>query len=141
VSITAHGTEGERANWVGFGDDCGVAGGLSAALRHATGRTGFVGDAIADPLTGIFAASSAWDGWQGRRGGRLQLAMSQVVAQCLAHERAADPMAFDADLKAWGASVGKPFPTVTRRSITAAVASFGEHTHACLAQISDGSLV
>jgi len=136
VSITAHGTEGERANWVGFGDDCGVAGGLSAALRRATGRTGFVGDAMADPLTGIFAAWSAWENWQARRGGRLRLAMSQVIAQCLAHESAIDPMALDAALKTWGASVGMPFPTVNRRPISGAVASFGEHTRACLAQIS-----
>jgi hypothetical protein len=138
VSITAHGSEGERANWVGFGDDCGVAAGLSAALRRATGRTGFVGDAIADPLTGIFAALVAWETWRARRGGRLRLAMSHVVAQCLAHERALDPAAFDAALKTWGASVGMPFPTVTRRPMTGAVASFGEHTRACLAEINAG---
>src|SRR5581483_11365065 len=84
ITITGHGAQGEAADWVGFGDDCAVAAGLSAALRNACGQTGFVGDAIADPLTGIFAASVAWDAWSSRRGGRFGLALSSVVASCMA---------------------------------------------------------
>lgn len=135
VSITAHGSKGEAANWVGFGDDCGVAGGLSAQLRAATGRTGFVGDAIADPLTGIFAALSAWTAWKSGQHGRLELAMRDVIAYCIGRERAADPAVFESSLKSWAARVGKPFPEVPRRHATR-VASFGEHTRACLEQIS-----
>ena len=112
MTITGHGAEGEAANWVGFGDDCSVAGGLSAALRAACGHTGFVGDAIADPLTGIFAALAAWDAWTSRRGGRFGLAMSRVVAHCLAEARNADPIALESSLRAWGAAAGTPFPTV-----------------------------
>jgi crotonobetainyl-CoA:carnitine CoA-transferase CaiB-like acyl-CoA transferase len=128
VTITAHGALGEAANWVGFGDDCGVAGGLSAALRAASGRTGFVGDAIADPLTGVLAALTAWEAWRSRHGGRLGLAMSQVVARCLSAAREHDPAALHATLTAWGAAAGKPFPTVSRRPI-GAVPAFGENTH------------
>ena len=117
ITITAHGAEGEAAGWVGFGDDCGVSGGLSAALRAACGHSGFVGDAIADPLTGIAAALVAWDAWMSRRGGRFGLAMSRVVARCLAEARAADPVALESTLRAWGNAVGKPFPTVNRRQI------------------------
>jgi hypothetical protein len=136
VTITAHGAVGEAANWVGFGDDCAVAGGLSAALRSATGHTGmpatgFVGDAIADPLTGLLAALVAWETWASRRGGRFVLAMSHVVAQCLAKAREQDPLALESSLTAWRAAAGKPFPTVTRRSI-GALASFGEHTRTYL---------
>jgi hypothetical protein len=131
VSITAHGAVGEAAQWVGFGDDCGVAGGLSAALRTATGHTGFVGDASADPLTGMLAALVAWEAWASRRGGRFVLAMSHVVAQCLARAREQDPLALESSLTAWRAAAGKPFPTVTRRSI-GALPSFGEHTRSCL---------
>lgn len=112
VTITGHGVAGEAANWVGFGDDCGVAGGLSAALHEATGQMGFVGDAIADPLTGMRAALTAWEGWSSRRGGRFCLSMSQVVAQSLAAE---DPVALNSSLLAWSAAVGEPFPTVRRR--------------------------
>jgi hypothetical protein len=133
VSITGHGAVGETANWVGFGDDCGVAGGLSAALHAATGRVGFVGDAIADPLTGMLAALVAWEAWMSRRGGRFGLAMSHVVARCLATAREQDPAALHATLAAWGAAVGEPFPTVSPRPI-GTVPAFGENTRSCLAK-------
>jgi hypothetical protein len=127
ITITGHGAADDAANWVGFGDDCGVAGGLSAALREATGDTGFVGDAIADPLTGIFAALTAWERWSAGHGGRYALAMSHVAAHCLAHEQTIDPIGFSKSLVTWRASVGKLFPVVASRSVTS-VASFGEHT-------------
>lgn len=134
ITITGHGAQGEAADWVGFGDDSGVAGGLSAALRSASGCTGFVGDAIGDPLTGIFAALAAWDAWTSRRGGRVGLAMSQVVAHCLAQSRERDPEALKKQMLGWNANVGKPFPEVRRRSI-GNLPSFGEHTHSLLAQV------
>jgi hypothetical protein len=117
MTITGHGAEGQNAEWIGFGDDCGVAGGLSAALRTATGRTGFVGDAIADPLTGIFAALVALESWKSRRGGRFGLAMSRVVEHCLTAARAQEPAALTSSLRTWSKKVGTPFPAVSRRSI------------------------
>jgi crotonobetainyl-CoA:carnitine CoA-transferase CaiB-like acyl-CoA transferase len=134
VTITGYGAQGEAAQWVGFGDDCGVAGGLSAALRAASGRTGFVGDAIADPLTGIHAALAAWEVWRSRRGGRIGVTMTHVVAHCLSEARRNNPAALDASLRAWSAAVGKPSPTVNRRPI-GALPSFGEDTRPCLMQI------
>jgi hypothetical protein len=128
VSITGHGTVGEAGGWVGFGDDCGVAGGLSAALRRASGAVGFVGDAIADPLTGMEAALLAWEAWSSRRGGHFALAMSHIVAHALGTARAADPAELESSLRAWSAAVGKPFPPVKRRPI-GTLAAFGEHTH------------
>jgi hypothetical protein len=134
ITITGHGAGGDAANWVGFGDDCGVAGGLSAALRAATGRTGFVGDAIADPLTGLLAALVAWEAWSSRQGGRFALAMSQVVARALGAAREQDPAALDASLRAWSAAAGKPFPTVKLRAISG-LPSFGANTGSYLATI------
>jgi len=134
ITITGHGAQGRNADWVGFGDDCGVAGGLSAALRSASGRTGFVGDAIADPLTGIVAALKAWEAWMSRRGGRFGLAMSHVVASCLVQARERDPEALKDCLLGWSASIGRPFPAVARRSI-GGLPSFGEHTRSILAQV------
>jgi len=134
VTITGHGGAGEAANWVGFGDDCGVCGGLSAALRAASGRTGFVGDAIADPLTGMLAALVAWEAWTRRKGGRFGLAMSRVVARCLAMARDQDPSALDLSLTAWSAAAGKPFPTVSRRCI-GTLPALGENTRSYLAKI------
>jgi len=134
ITITGHGATDEAADWIGFGDDCGVAAGLSAALRTATGFTGFVGDAIADPLTGIFAASAAWDAWSSRRGGRFGLALSQIVAHCLARCTVRDPETLRKLLLNWRAHVGETFPPVQRRSI-GTLPSFGEHTHSLLAQL------
>jgi hypothetical protein len=127
LTITGHGAVGEAANWVGFGDDCAVSGGLSAALSAACGQTGFVGDAIADPLTGLCAALAAWEAWAARRGGRFGLSMSQVVARCLSTAAREDAAALNSTLTAWSAAAGQPFPTVDRRPI-GAVPAFGEHT-------------
>ena len=134
VSVTGHGVEGDAAGWVGFGDDCGVAGGLSAALRDASGHTGFVGDAIADPLSGTLAALRAWEAWTSARGGRFGLAMSHVVAHALAEARARDPAALEQSLRTWGAAVGQPFPAVERRPI-GAVSALGADTRECLARV------
>lgn len=57
VSITGYGRTGARSNWVAFGDDAAVAGGLVAGdARHAPA---FSADAVADPVTGLYAAVGA----------------------------------------------------------------------------------
>jgi hypothetical protein len=117
LTLTAHGATGEPANWVGFGDDCAVAAGLSAALRAATGQTGFVGDAIADPLTGMTAALVAWENWSSGRGARIGVAMTEVVADCLSQMRQRDPKGLQTSLVDWAGSAGQPFPTVQRRKV------------------------
>lgn len=134
ITITGHGAEGEAADWVGFGDDCGVAAGLTAAMRSAGGRTGFVGDAIADPLTGIEAALIAWQAWAKCEGGRYGVAMRHVVADHLADARSADPAGLSATLSAWSAARGQPFPAVMRRS-AGAVRAFGADTRSRLSAI------
>lgn len=53
LSITAAGRDSDT---VGFGDDVAVRGGLRTVVG---GRTSPVGDAIADPLTGVVAATAA----------------------------------------------------------------------------------
>ncbi len=57
VSITGYGRSGPRSNWVAFGDDAAIAGGL-------VGRSGapspvFCADAVADPISGLCAATGA----------------------------------------------------------------------------------
>jgi hypothetical protein len=59
LSMTGHGRDEPQANWVGFGDDAAVAGGLVAYA--ADGTPVFMGDAIADPLTGMAAAIAVRD--------------------------------------------------------------------------------
>ncbi|MFC7049874.1 CoA transferase [Emcibacter nanhaiensis] len=117
LSITGHGAVGEAANWVGFGDDCGVAGGLTRALYEASGKIGFVGDAIADPLTGILAARTAWERWTSGKGARIFLSMSGIVAEALAAERKRDPEGLEQSFRNWAASNGQPFPGTRSRSV------------------------
>ncbi len=57
VSITGYGRTGPDDNRVAFGDDAAVAGGLVA--RDAAGDPVFCGDAIADPASGLVAATAA----------------------------------------------------------------------------------
>jgi hypothetical protein len=52
LSITAYGRDGDASSRVGFGDDVAVAAGLVLDGDPPL----FVGDAIADPITGVFAA-------------------------------------------------------------------------------------
>ncbi len=133
LTITGHGASGDAANWIGFGDDCGVAAGLSRALGDASGEAGFVGDAIADPLTGIYAARTAWSAWRSGRGGRFGIAMSGVVAEAMVSARAQEHLAFEDELVAWAASAGGSFPAVKRRSISR-LSPLGADTHALLAE-------
>lgn len=72
LSLTAYGRCGPWSNWVGFGDDAAVAGGLVDSDEE--GRPCFVGDAVADPLTGLLAASLAIDAM--RRGGGVTIDVS-----------------------------------------------------------------
>jgi hypothetical protein len=68
ISITGYGRSGDRSNWVAFGDDAAVAGGLVA--RDGRGHPVFCADAVADPITGLYAAVGAL-GSMAAGGGRL----------------------------------------------------------------------
>ena len=74
VSITGHGRASGR---VAFGDDAAVAGGLVA---HGPGGPCFLGDAIADPLSGIAAATAAAELVAAGRSGLVDVAMAGVAA-------------------------------------------------------------
>jgi crotonobetainyl-CoA:carnitine CoA-transferase CaiB-like acyl-CoA transferase len=128
LSVTGHGASGEPAMWAGIGNDCGVAGGLSRALADATGEIGYVGDAIADPLTGVTGALEGWRAYRSGRAARIGLAMSAITARALREERAYDPAALHAELQAWGAALGRPFPRVERRAMFEPVRPLGVDT-------------
>lgn len=58
ISITGHGRRPPHSDWVGFGDDAAVAGGL---VDWCDGEPRFVMDAVADPLTGMAAAGAVFE--------------------------------------------------------------------------------
>lgn len=74
VAITAHGWSIDR---VGFGDDCAFAGGL-AGWEGREPR--FMGDAVADPLTGLEAALTALEWLRTGQCGRLDMPLAGVAA-------------------------------------------------------------
>lgn len=78
LRITGHGTRGDQAGWVAFGDDAAVSGGL---VGYRDGTPVFAADAIADPLTGLHAAAAVVAAL-GRGGGELiEFAMAAVAAE------------------------------------------------------------
>ncbi|MGV0836772.1 CoA transferase [Mycolicibacterium thermoresistibile] len=77
IRISGHGTSGERADWVAFGDDAAVSGGLVATT--ADGPM-FCGDAIADPLTGLHAALATVESLQRGGGELIEISMAATAA-------------------------------------------------------------
>ncbi len=57
VSITGYGRSRPRSDWVAFGDDAAVAGGLVG--RSGASSPVFCADAVADPISGLCAATGA----------------------------------------------------------------------------------
>lgn len=90
LSLTGYGREPEWENAIAYGDDAGVAGGLSALLQQAYGERLFCGDAIADPLTGLHAALAGWASWLQGGGRMLSLSLCGVVRSILDFDPAPD---------------------------------------------------
>jgi len=83
ISITGYGRDPAQAMRIAYGDDAGVAAGLSALLYRQRGEVVFCGDAIADPLTGAHAALAAMAAWSRGGGYLLDVALQPVVNYCL----------------------------------------------------------
>jgi CoA-transferase family III len=77
VAITAHGFHGEQGLRAGFGDDCAAAGGL---IHWQSGEPHFLGDALADPLTGLRAARRVFDHLARGTSGLIDAALAATAA-------------------------------------------------------------
>jgi hypothetical protein len=133
LSITGHG----RANgyWTAYGDDAGVSAGLSLATPRPGGAPVFVGDAIADPLTGLHAALLAWSCWRDGGGVLASLALAGVAAHALAFRAAEDPaaraQAWAEELRRQGVTAAAPRGRVPTRPAR----PLGADTTAVLAEL------
>jgi CoA-transferase family III len=78
VAITAYGWTGDAAMRVGFGDDCAAAGGL---VDWSDGTPLLMGDALADPLTGMTAATLAMEALADGRAGLIDVALAPTAAR------------------------------------------------------------
>ena len=78
VAISGYGWDPEHANRVAFGDDAAAAGGLLD--WNASGEPRFVGDALADPLTGLAAALGALRAIERGGGVLVDAALAQTAS-------------------------------------------------------------
>lgn len=90
VSISGYGRGEPRENWIAYGDDAGIAAGLSKILHQATGEWLICGDAVADPLTGMHAALAGWASWLAGGGRLVELSLEQTVRHCITATAPAD---------------------------------------------------
>jgi hypothetical protein len=155
VSITGYGRRDPEASWVAFGDDAGVAAGLSIATASYNRRFHegalpaiFCGDAIADPLTGMHAAVAALASWQGDESRLLDVSLCSVVQHLLGPATnawdatpagASEPVCIEpVDGDRWQVRIGDEArlvePPFARKSVRAA-ATLGAHTGAVLASL------
>jgi len=77
VAVTGHGWTGDAAARVAFGDDAAAAGGL---VRWIDGEPRFLGDALADPLTGLSAAVGALEGLAAGGGVLVDASLARTAA-------------------------------------------------------------
>jgi crotonobetainyl-CoA:carnitine CoA-transferase CaiB-like acyl-CoA transferase len=75
LSITGYGRDEDR---IAFGDDAAVAGGLTGLDR--AGDPVFLGDALADPVTGVFAAHAVARSLADGGGELLSLSLAACAA-------------------------------------------------------------
>lgn len=85
AAVTGYGWFGEGGSRVAFGDDAAAAGGL---VRQADGAPEFLGDALADPLTGLAAAAGVMASLAEGGGYLVDAAMARISAGAAAMIRA-----------------------------------------------------
>jgi crotonobetainyl-CoA:carnitine CoA-transferase CaiB-like acyl-CoA transferase len=89
ISVTAYGRFAAPMR-VGFGDDVGVAAGVHAGTSDAPV---FCADAVADPVTGLYAAVAALAALETGRGALVDVAMASVARLARGGHRAVERVA------------------------------------------------
>ena len=131
LSITGYGRHAPFDQWVGFGDDTAVAGGLYCGTEK---DMRFCADALADPLTGAHAALAVWLS-QRRGGGELvSLSLADVAAHTFRAGRprgevCEGPRGWRVVVDGRAAEVAQP-----RRRPSGRAPAFGQHTRTVLQQ-------
>lgn len=136
IAIHGYGRDEPQAQWIAYGDDAGVAAGLCAAQQLAGAAPCFIGDAIADPLTGLHAALAAWASHAGGGGRLIALSLHEVARQAVQFEAPRDAAGWCARRRDWQAELrpGDERAPQARR-VHATAAAFGADTDAVLARL------
>lgn len=79
ISITGYGRREPQGNWIAFGDDAAISAGLFDTIDE---KPVFIGDAIADPLTGLHAALAALQFHQQGQSVLLDINLHDVAEYC-----------------------------------------------------------
>jgi CoA-transferase family III len=88
LSITAYGRTGPLSNAVGFGDDAAAAAGVWLPAEQPGERPHFVGDALADPVTGLAAAVAVLEAVEAGGGQWIDMGLCPTVRNLLKHGEA-----------------------------------------------------
>ncbi len=139
ISLTGYGRTAPAADWVAFGDDAGVAAGLTHLLAQLYGQPLFFGDAIADPLTGLHAALLALCSFHNGGGHLFGLSLRDVVAHCIQFDLPTLKQALQDRAAQWRAVLAKADCVATAprlRSPKGLAATLGAHTRAVLTEFS-----
>lgn len=135
VSLTGYGRGEPQENWIAYGDDAGVAAGLSWMMQQATDELLIVGDAIADPLTGLHAALAAWLSYLSGGGQLLSLSLVDVVRHCIQFDRPSSKVAFRERMREWTGLAQNLGETPARARVPSAkAAALGADTQSVLAE-------
>ncbi len=135
VSLTGYGRGEPQENWIAYGDDAGVAAGLTWLMRQTTGQYLFVGDAIADPLTGLHAALAAWASYVEGGGRLLSLSLVDVVRHCVQFDLPKSSTALHDRMTEWSVLAHQPAASIrTMRRPHATAAALGADTGAVLSE-------
>ncbi len=86
AAITGYGWTGAAAGRVAFGDDAAAAGGLVRWTKAGAPR--FLGDALADPVTGLAAALGALNGLASGGGVLVDISLARSAAGAAADRKA-----------------------------------------------------
>lgn len=91
ISITGYGRSEPEAQWIAYGDDAAVQGGL---VEWRDDQPLFIGDAVADPLTGLQAALQAWKHHQRGEAVLLDVNLHQIARNAAQHMKRVSHVAF-----------------------------------------------
>jgi hypothetical protein len=81
LSLTAYGRELPFGHWVGFGDDVAIAAGIVDRSNSAAPE--FIGDAIADPLSGLLSSLVVLDLQQKQQSGLVDFSLFRAARYCV----------------------------------------------------------
>jgi hypothetical protein len=134
VSVSAYGRRGTDGMRVGFGDD--VAAGAGLTVKH--GVTPYpVGDAISDPLTGVYAAACAAVALRSERSCLLDVSMHDVSCIAAAITDSESNCSVDRVGDRWIVRTGAevlPVAEPQARAPTGVAPLLGEHTDEVLTE-------